>query len=207
MAEETAEQKAAAAEAAKAGKKELSGDEKRIADLETQNKALVKEAMEKKEHIRKLEETKAAEEEKHLKEQNKFKELYEAAVPKVERLTKLEPILNSMLETEVSEIPEDKRELIPSFSVVEEKLLWVRNAKVKGLFLPAQKVDANGKPIIEKKAPAGSIQSKTGSEENVPEFLSIPANDPRLQKLSLSDYRRWKEHNQKTPVGVRSWGG
>lgn len=179
--------------------------EKKIADLETQNKQLVKEAMEKKEHIRKLEETKSAEEEKHLKEQNKYKELYENAVPKLERLSKLEPTLNSMLETEVSEIPEEKRELIPQFQTIEEKLFWVRNAKAKGLFVPAK--DGKSAAAPEKKAPASSVQSKTQTEEGSAEFLSIPANDPRLQKLSLQEYRQWKAHNATTKAGVRGWGG
>lgn len=183
-------------------KTEVTELEKRIADLETQNKSLVKEAMEKKEQLRKLEENKKAEEEKLLKEQNKFKELYDQASPQLERLNKLEPILNQMLDTEVAEVPEDKRELIPQFQTVEEKLLWVRNAKVKGLFLPAGKTAAP-----EKKAPAASVQSKTLTDDNAPEFLSIPAGDSRLQKLSLSEYQQWKAHNQKTSVKVRGWGG
>lgn len=177
---------------------------KKIADLETQNKALVKEAMEKKEHIRALEDTRRTEEEKHLKEQNKFKELYEGAAPQIERLSKLEPMLNTMLETEVAEIPEEKRDLIPQFPTVEEKLLWVRNAKSKGLFVPAS---GKGAAQPEKKAPAASVQSKTQTEDTAQEFLSIPANDPRLQKLSLADYQIWKQHNQKSVSGNRGWGG
>lgn len=193
--EKTAEKKAEPTEA-----------EKKIADLENQNKLLVKEAMEKKEQIRKLEDNKKAEEEKHLKEQNKFKELYEVAVPKLERLNKLEPILNQMLDTEVSEVPEEKRDLIPQFPTIEEKLLWVRNAKAKGLFTPA----APGKGAEGdkgKKAPASSVQSKTQTEDSSAEFLSIPANDPRLQKLSLAEYQQWKAHNQAPKSGIRGWGG
>lgn len=179
--------------------------EKKISDLETQNKLLVKEAMEKKEHIRKLEETKQSEEEKHLKEQNKYKELYDGVVPKVERLNKLEPILNQIFDTEVVEVPEEKRDLIPQFQTIEEKILWVRNAKLKGLFKPiadSKKAESDGK-----KLPATSVQSKTQTNESSAEFLSIPASDPRLQKLSLSEYRQWKEHNQKPSSGVRGWGG
>jgi len=181
--------------------------EQKILDLESQNKALLKEAMEKKEHIRKLEETKAAEGEKLLKEQNKFKELYEGATPKLERLSKLEPILNTMLETEVNEIPEASRDLIPQFSTVEEKLAWVRNAKSKGLF-QAQAIDPKtGKPVVPAKTPAASVQSKTQTNETAQEFLSYSANDPRLNKLSLSDYQLWKQHNQKARPGVSGWGG
>lgn len=175
--------------------------EKRIADLETQNKSLVKEAMEKKEQLRKLEENKKTEEEKLLKEQNKFKELYEQASPKLERLNKLEPMLNQMLDTEVAEVPEDKRELIPQFQTVEEKLLWVRNAKVKGLFTPSKSAKD------EKKAPASSVQSKSQTDDTSPEFLSIQANDARLQKLSLSEYQQWKAHNRTPKSGIRGWGG
>ena len=181
--------------------------EQKILDLEAQNKALTKEAMEKKEHIRKLEETKAAEGEKLLKEQNKFKELYEGATPKLERLSKLEPILNTMLETEINEIPEASRELVPQFSTVEEKLAWVRNAKSKGLF-QAQAIDPKtGKPVVPAKTPAASVQSKTQTNETAQEFLSFSANDPRLNKLSLADYQLWKQHNQKSRPGVSGWGG
>ncbi len=203
MAEETAEQKAAAAAAAK----QPTETEKKILDLETQNKALVKEAMEKKEHIRKLEDSRKAEEDKHLKDQNKYKELYEGASPTLERFKKLEPMLNTMLETEVAEIPEATRDLIPQFSTVEEKLLWVRNAKTKGLFAAPPAIDPKtGKPVVPVKTPASSVQSKTQTSETAQEFLSYPANDPRLTQLSLNDYRLWKQHNQKG-VGVKGWGG
>ena len=205
MAEETAEQKAAREAAASKPQTET---EKRISDLEASNKALVKEAMEKKEHIRKLEESRKAEEDKHLKDQNKFKELFEQASPTLERFKKLEPMLNTMLETEVAEIPEDKRELIPQFSTVEEKLLWVRNAKTKGLFVASPALDPKtGKPIVPAKTPASSVQSKTQTSETAQEFLSYGADDARLQKLSLNDYRLWKQHNQKPGVGVKGWGG
>lgn len=183
-----------------AGEAKASEDlQKKITDLESQNKSLVKEAMEKKDQIRQLEETRRSEEEKSLKEQNKFKELYEGSLPKLERLNKLEPTLNSMLETEIAEVPEDKRELIPAFAQVEDKLLWIRQAKSKGLFVPAK--------AEEKKQPANSVQSKTNTGQTAQEFLSWSANDPRLTSLSINEYKLWKSHNHKSASGMRGWGG
>lgn len=187
------------AEQAKEEQKPNEDLQKKVSDLENQNKLLVKEAMEKKDQIRQLEETRRAEEEKSLKEQNKYKELYEGSLPKLERLNKLEPTLNQMLDTEIAEVPEDKRELIPAFSQVEDKLLWIRQAKSKGLFIPAK--------AEEKKAPANSVQSKISTGQTAQEFLSWSANDPRLTSLSVNEYKLWKAQNHKSASGMKGWGG
>lgn len=189
------------ADANETKKAEVQSDDmqKRIADLENQNKTLLKEAMEKKDQIRQLEETRKAEEEKALKEQNKFRELYESAQPKLERLNKLEPTLNSMLELEVNDVPEDKRDLIPAFSQVEDKILWIRNAKSKGLF------SAQKEP--EKKSAAASVQSKTNSSATSQEFLTWQSSDPRLTQLTISEYQLWKQHNRREKSGIKGWGG
>lgn len=168
----------------------------RIAELEKENSNLLKETLAKKELIRDLETKKQTEEQERLKEQNKYKELYESTIPKSKRLEELEPVFTTLLESEIAEIPEDKRDLIPNFDKPEQKLLWVRNAKSKGLF-------GTQKETV--KIP-GTVQSKVNTDATSPEFLSWAASDNRLTTLSMPDFQKWKQHNQKTPAGVRGWG-
>lgn len=170
----------------------------RIEALEKENASLLKETLSKKEHIRELETKKQAEEAERLKEQNKFKELYEGTIPKAKRAEEIEPVINSLLELEVADVPEDKRELIPQFEKPEQKLLWVRNAKAKGLFAVPDQSTQN---------PASTVQSKVKTEGTLPDFVSWPSNDPRLSKLTTDQYRIWKAHNTKTVTGIRGWGG
>lgn len=168
----------------------------RIAELEKENSGLLKETLSKKELIKNLETQKQTEEQERLKEQNKYKELYESNVSKVKRVEEVEPVLNQILETEIGEIPEDKRDLIPNFEKPEQKLLWVRNAKSKGLF-------SVGK---ETKAPASTVQSKVNTDGTLPEYLGWANTDERLKTLSIAEFQKWRQHNQKAPAGVRGWG-
>lgn len=172
----------------------------RIEALERENAALLKETLSKKEQIRDLESKKQTEEQDRLKEQNKFKELFEASQPKVKRLEEIETVFTQILETEIAEVQEEKRDLIPQFEKPEQKLLWLRQAKAKGLFAP--KMDTTGK---DGKPPA-TVQSKVNADKNLPEFVSWSSNDPRLTTLSTEQYRIWRAHNTKTATGVKGWG-
>ena len=171
----------------------------KIEALEKENQALLKETMAKKDQIRDLEAKKTQEEQDRLKEQNKFKELYEGAQPKVARLIEIEPVLTTILETEISEVPEDKRDIIPQFEKPEQKLLWLRQAKAKGLFVPPT-TTKDGKQI------PPTVQSKVSTDGTLPEFVSWGASDPRLTTLSIDQFRLWKQHNAKTSPGLRGWG-
>ena len=196
-------------------KNTLTADEQKaqIDTLKKENAALLQETLSKKEQLKKLETDKQTQEAAVLKEQNKYKELYEGAQAKAKRADELEPILTSMLETEVAAIPEDKRDLVPAFEKPELKLQWIRNAQTKGFFGKAADSGAEGDKggkkddKGDKAKPPGSIQSKTGGKEQSPEFLSFAPTDPRLAKLTIPEYQQWKAHNRRSPVGVVGWGG
>ena len=188
-----------------------------VESLKKENAGLLQETLSKKEQLKALEQKKADEESAALKEQNKYKELYEGSLAKAKRADELEPILTTMLDSEIAEVPEDKRDLVPNFDKPEQKLLWLRNAKTKGIFAsPAAgeggqggegkggKGEGNGKG---KKNPPGSVQSKSGGNEQTPEFLSYTKDDPRLRGLSNEQYVQWKAHNRKPAAGVVGWGG
>jgi hypothetical protein len=55
--------------------------------------------------------------------------------------------------------------------------------------------------------PFPSVQSKTQTDENSPEFLSLSTSDPKFEKLSNDEYRQWKEHNRKKSTSIRGYGG
>lgn len=159
--------------------------------------ALLKETMGRKEKLEQLEKEKQKEADARLAEQGKYKELYESLNPKAQRLDALLPKLENLYELEVKDVPEDKRDLIPSGDV-ETRLEWVRTAKAKGLFTKEH----------EKKNPANSVQSKTSSlPGGMPEFVLWEPSDPRVAGLSLADMKIWKDYraNQK-PVGG-GWAG
>jgi len=172
-------------------------NKQRIEALEKENAALLKETIAKKEQIRDLEAKKTVEEQERLKEQNKWKELYEGILPKAKRLEELEPVLTTLLEQEIADIPEDKRELIPNFDKPEQRLSWVKNAKIKGLF----KTTEQGKT-----QPASTVQSKVQTDGTLPDYVSWASNDPRLTKLTLQEFQIWKRHNQKSAQGIKGWG-
>lgn len=167
-----------------------------IEKIENEKRELLHETMDRKDKLRKLEKEKEDAENARLKEEGKIKELLDKVQPKADRLDKLEPILNNLFDLEIADIPEEKRDVIPQFQHVEEKLQWVKNAKAKGVF---------GAP--KKETPAGSHNSKPNQEGSLPEFVSWAANDPRLQKLTLAEYQVWKQHNRQTGNKVVGWGG
>ena len=188
------------------GKKETTTEfspeaKSRIEALEKENQSLLKDTMAKKEQIRDLEAKTENERQAQLKEQAKWKELYEVAQPTLARFKEIEPVLTSLLETELSEVPEDKRDIIPQFEKPEAKLLWLRQAKGKGFFKPAEepKKEKDGKPV-------STVQSKVNTDGTLPEFVSWAPSDPRLTSLSMAQFRLWKQHNQKQAPGVTGWG-
>ena len=88
---------------------------------------------------------KAAAEKQAQEEQGKFQELYETTSKEftqvktqyesVEtRAKELEGVINSLIETKLSTIPEDYHDLIPSNLTPEQKLDWINKAETKGLF-------------------------------------------------------------------------
>lgn len=148
------------------------------------------------ERLAKIEAEQNKAQEQSLKEQNKYKELYEGVKAKAERHDVLEAGLQEYFETEIAEIPEDKRDLIPEGSV-ESRLKWVKQAKQKGLFNPQK---ANTTPV-------NTATRKPNSDPTQPEYLSWSPNDPRLLKLSISEARNYRSHRQAVPAGNRGWGG
>lgn len=165
---------------------------------EKEKAELLKETMSRKEKLKELETKNQKAEEARLTEEGKFKELFEKANPKLERLNSLLPVLENIFNLEIQDIQEDKRELIPNLDI-EKKIEWVKRAKSKGLF---------GAVKEEKKAPVGSVQSKTAANPaGLPEFASWPATDPRVGSLKPGEYEIWKKHNRKDSGALRGWGG
>lgn len=94
----------------------------------------------------KFEERSAAEEKAKqaaLKDQGKFKELYEAAAPKVEQLTRYEAVINKILDAELKNVPESLKGLIPEGDPVS-KLDWIAKAREAGAFTPAKPAAKGG---------------------------------------------------------------
>jgi hypothetical protein len=84
-------------------------------------------------------------ERKAQEEQGKYQELYEntskeftqvkTQYESVEtRAKELEGVINGLLETKLSTIPEDYHDLIPGNLTPEQKLDWINKAETKGLF-------------------------------------------------------------------------
>jgi hypothetical protein len=77
-------------------------------------------------------------ERKQLEEANNFKALYEKAQaeitglkPKAEALTEMEKSLTSVLESQVKELPEQFRDIVPDGLSVQAKLEWLSKNKAK----------------------------------------------------------------------------
>ena len=71
-------------------------------------------------------------EEQALKDDKKYKELYEKSIgtintlkPKADALELAEETLKAVLDTQIAQIPEDKRVLIPEYGTVEERLKYI----------------------------------------------------------------------------------
>ena len=106
-------------------------------------------------------------EKKAKEEQGKFEELYKATNDELskfkddhknasQRVTQLETVINTMLETRLANVPEDFRNLVPANLNPEAKLEWLTAAEAKGLFKASQK---KTEPVGESTNPAGSQTS------------------------------------------------
>jgi len=190
MSQETGKEKTA-----EQTEKQPSELEQKVKALEQEKAELLKETMSRKEKLREYEDKMKQTEEAKLKEQGHYKELLEKVSPQAEKFEKWQPRVEKMLELELAEVPEDKRDLVPGFQDSFEKLEWVKNAKSKGLF---------GSP--QPKKPANSIQSK-GSESpgNLPDFVTWSSDDDRLAKLTPNEYQIWKGHNRRGSDRVVGW--
>lgn len=156
-----------------------------IKRMETALAEANKESKERKEKLRELTQKEQDAESKRLQEEGKFKELVQNLEPKAKRADELEKVIKEYYDSEVADIPEEKRTLIPQGSV-ETQLSWLKIAKAQGIF--------TGKAPEPKKAPANSEQKKV-EDPNAPQFLDWKPNDPRLTTLNAAQYGQWKSHN------------
>jgi seryl-tRNA synthetase len=92
---------------------------------------------------------------KKAEEQGEFQRLYQEAQEKLkdakkheERSSQLEKVIDSMVKTRLSTIPEEFHDLIPANLSAERTLEWITKAETKGLFAPkGSKSDEIGKPF------------------------------------------------------------
>lgn len=144
-----------------------------------------KESKERKEKLRELTQKEQDAENKRLTEEGKFKELVGTLEPRAKRADELEKVVKELYDSEVADIPEEKRALIPA-GPVETQLSWLRIAKQQGIF--------TGQAPAKKDPPAKSNQEKQG-DDKAPQFLDWKPNDPRLTSLTPGQYAQWKTHN------------
>lgn len=115
-------------------------------DVQSQLDALLSE---KKEADRKAQEERGKYQELYentTKEYTQVKSQYESVE---NRAKELEGVINGLLETKLTAIPEDFRDLIPGNLTPEQKLDWINKAEAKGLFSKKEQ-----KPIGESSNPS-----------------------------------------------------
>lgn len=195
MAEETQQEKDAAA--AKSALEKMTPAELQAA-LATANKEkadLLKETMSRKQELKDLNDKLAKQKQDELTEQGKWKELHDGLKPKAERLDAVEATIKEILELEIADVPADKRELIPA-GTPEAQLKWVKTAKAKGLFNAPQEPNPKKPPVNPK---GKGVEGK--------EFLTWSVDDPRLKTMSTSEYQEWKayQQTQQTASPAKGW--
>lgn len=202
MAEPTAEEKAAAEAAekikvAKANDAKITPEEwrKKLDAANAKVASVTEETIERRQRIRTLEQEQDKKSEAALKEQNKYKELYEAAQPKVKRLEELETVVNQILETKKEVVPEDKRHLIPG-GTPETQLKWIEDAVASGLFYPK-----GGEPPKSDPPKVSKQNQPKDDNKNMTDYLTWASDDARLTSLSLPQYAEWQKHNGKIVTG------
>jgi hypothetical protein len=99
--------------------------------------------------------------------------------PEKERLSKLGETINTLLELELKDIPEEKLGIIPDYDKPEQKLEWVKKAKASGFFDPEKpgstsKIPAGGTPDPSKQD--GKTDLKDLAEKNPKEYFRQIAN-------------------------------
>lgn len=175
--------------------------------LKTEKRELLHETMQRKDKLRKLEEESENRNKEALKSQQKWEDLYKGAEPQVQRLQKIEPVLQEIFDLEIADVPEDMRDIIPD-GTVEAKIKWVKSAKQRGVFgKPQNTVTIDPKTGLPVTKPAQSIQSKVTGDKNLPEFVSWAATDPRLTTLNPSEFTLWRQHNRKVGTSIPGYGG
>ena len=145
-AERTAEEKQALAEHFAAANRKPESDDKKDKNLITIEEAfnhprfkeLVQKQHDAEARANALEKAQQDEERKRLEEAQNFKVLYEKAQaeitglkPKAEALTEMEKSLTSVLESQVKELPEQFRDIVPDGLSVQAKLEWLSKNKTK----------------------------------------------------------------------------
>lgn len=104
--------------------------------------------------------TKAEQERKELEATNQFKALYEQTNTEYEqykqsaatyeaKATQYESVINGMVESKLTTLPEDYHDLIPANLTAVEKLDWLNKAEAKGIFKAKETVGKTpiGQPI------------------------------------------------------------
>lgn len=120
------------------------------------NAAFAKARLEAKQAQRRVEELEArlAEiEREKLSEEERIRKDLETFKPKAEQLDRYANGIKEILEIEIADVPEDKRDLIPNLDPLD-KLKWVRTAKTKGLFAPPTPLPPPPKPGAAGASPA-----------------------------------------------------
>ena len=120
-----------------------------------------------------------------MTEDEKLKADLEAAKPKAAKFDAYSKTVSEILDVELAEVPEDKRELVPDLDPIE-KLKWVRNAKTKGLFAPPSAVVPEKKPGTGNGAPppngGGGTSPDMAAYEKELATASTPAQIARIAK-------------------------
>lgn len=70
----------------------------------------------------------------------KYEEQAEAMEQQIKRTEQLEKVINNLIESKLSKIPEEYHDLIPGNLEVDQKLDWIMKAEEKGLFSSALNV-------------------------------------------------------------------
>lgn len=110
------------------------------------------------EQLDQLNQAKEQEELEALKKKGEFEELYNSTQNELEtfkanakqtseRVEQLEGIINTLVDSELSAIPEELHDLIPSNFTPEQKLSWITQAKAKGIFGAVQKNEKEEQPL------------------------------------------------------------
>jgi chromosome segregation ATPase len=110
------------------------------------------------EQLDNLNKAKEQEELEALKKKGEFEELYNTTQQELEtykanakqtseRVEQLEGIIQSLVDSELSAVPEELHDLIPSNFTPEQKLTWISQAKEKGIFGTVQKNEKEEQPL------------------------------------------------------------
>jgi seryl-tRNA synthetase len=144
-------------------------DDKELNKLKADLEAAKKQAEESEKKLAEIEKSKLDEHQKELLEAKEaVKKDFE---PTVERLKKLEESFEKLLEQELADIPEDKKDLVPDYPSAEDKLAWLKKAKAGGVFGSPK---ASSSSVI----PAGQVP-KAEEKPDADSLNKLAAEDPK----------------------------